>query len=130
MNDQEIEVQDLTEIQIKALEVFESQGANVTAACKAVGISRQTFYHWSDNSDTYKRKVHEIRESMIDFAESSLKKQIKDGNTSATIFFLKTIGKSRGYIERQEIKHSGGIESDVPDTVKDTMARIEAKLGK
>ena len=52
---------------------------------------------------------------MIDFAESSLYKQIKDGNTSATIFFLKTQAKRRGYIEKQEIEHSGVInfESEV-----------------
>ena len=40
---------------------------------------------------------------VLDFAESQLHKQILDGSTTATIFLLKTKGKSRGYIERQEI---------------------------
>jgi len=29
---------------------------------------------------------------------------VKEGNPAATIFFLKTKGKKRGYIERQEIE--------------------------
>jgi hypothetical protein len=47
--------------------------------------------------------VEELSEVAIDFAESHLHKLIKDGNPAATIFFLKTKGKGRGYIERQEI---------------------------
>ena len=38
-------------------------------------------------------------------AESQLHKQILKGNTSATIFYLKTKGKNRGYVERHE--HTG-----------------------
>jgi hypothetical protein len=49
----------------------------------------------------------------LDFAESQLHKQVKEGNTTATIFLLKTKGKKRGYIERQEIQMDGAIESKV-----------------
>ncbi len=45
----------------------------------------------------------------MDFAESQLYKQIKEGSTAATIFYLKTKGKKRGYIERQEIEHNGSV---------------------
>ena len=44
----------------------------------------------------------------FDFAESELMKLIKDGNVAATIFFLKTQGKARGYIERQEVTGADG----------------------
>jgi hypothetical protein len=74
----------------------------VTAACKVVGISRQTHYNWLEDPE-YKKAVGEIGDVALDFAESHLHKLIKDGNPAATIFYLKTKGKERGYVERQEI---------------------------
>jgi hypothetical protein len=35
-------------------------------------------------------------------------KLIKEGNVAATIFYLKTQGKQRGYIERQEVTGADG----------------------
>jgi len=75
----------------------------VSTACKAVDISRQTHYRWMREDDEYKTAVEELSEVAVDFAESHLHKLIRDGNPAATIFFLKTKGKNRGYVERQEI---------------------------
>lgn len=72
----------------------------VTAACKVVGISRQTHYNWLKEDEDYRQKVEAIPEVVLDFAENQLYKAIKNGNITATIFFLKTRGKDRGYIER------------------------------
>lgn len=90
----------------------------VTAACKQVGIGRTQFYEWVKNDPEFAAKVDEIREVTLDFAESSLYQQIKKGNTAATIFLLKTKGKGRGYIERQEF-----------DLGTDNHFRVEVNLG-
>ena len=37
--------------------------------------------------------------------------QITNDNPTSTIFYLKTKGKKRGYIEQQILEHKGGIES-------------------
>ena len=74
----------------------------VTTACKTVGISRQTHYNWLNDPD-YAAAIEDVSEVAVDFAESHLHKLIKEGNPAATIFFLKTKGKNRGYVERQEI---------------------------
>jgi hypothetical protein len=78
----------------------------VTVACKQVGIDRTTHYRWLKEDEEYKESVEEISDVALDFAESQLHKQIKDGNVAATIFFLKTQGKKRGYIEKQQLEHS------------------------
>lgn len=75
----------------------------VTDAAKKVGIDRKTHYRWYNEDPKYKAAVDNIGESVLDMAESSLFKQVKQKNTAATIFYLKTKGKRRGYIEKQEI---------------------------
>ena len=79
----------------------------VTTACKSVGIHRSTHYEWMKTDADYSKAVKAVEDRTLDFAESHLHKLIKDGNPAATIFFLKTKGKGRGYIEKQEIKIEG-----------------------
>ncbi len=89
------------------IEAMEKALGIVTSACKAVGISRETHYRWMREDNAYKVAINDVEDIALDFAESSLHKQIKDGSTAATIFYLKTKGKKRGYIERQEIENTG-----------------------
>lgn len=78
----------------------------VTIACKEVGISRQTHYDWYNKDEAYHRAVDDISDVALDFAESMLHKQIQDRDTTATIFYLKTKGKRRGYVEKSEVDHN------------------------
>lgn len=91
------------------LEALEKSLGVVTTAANIVGITRKTHYDWLQKDPKYAQSVADIENVTLDFAESQLHKQVKSGNTSATIFLLKTKGKKRGYIERQEITHQGGI---------------------
>ncbi len=101
---------DLTEIERRIvrnkenlLSALENTLGVVSTACKKCSISRKTFYEYKKNDKDFANAVDDISEICLDFAESQLFKQIKDGNTTATIFFLKTKGKKRGYIERMEM---------------------------
>ena len=92
-----------TDIQKRSMiEALEKSLGIVTTACKSVGISRETHYRWMRDDEKYKEEVNGIADIALDFAESQLHKQIKDGEVSSTIFYLKTKGKKRGYIERTE----------------------------
>lgn len=85
------------------LEALEKSLGVVTTACAHTGVARRTFYNWMREDDDFAEKVRELEEVALDFAESQLHKKIKDGDTAATIFYLKTKGKKRGYIERAEL---------------------------
>jgi len=90
------------------LEALEKSLGIVTTACKIVGISRQTFYTYVQDDEDFAKAVKDIDDIVLDFAESQLHKQIRDNNTASTIFYLKTKGKRRGYIERQEVTGADG----------------------
>ena len=92
---------------LKALE--KSLGV-VTVACKQADVPRSTYYKWLNEDEDFAKAVKDIENIALDFGESQLHKQIGDGNTSATIFFLKTKGKKRGYIERNELDLTSGDE--------------------
>jgi hypothetical protein len=96
--------QERTETHKKAMIVaLEKSLGIVTTACKEVGISRPTHYNWMEVDNDYRNEVESIGDVALDFAESQLHKQIKGGNTAGTIFYLKTKGKKRGYVERTEV---------------------------
>lgn len=91
-------------IQKKAMiEALEKSLGVVTTAAKSVGIDRSTHYKWYEKDAGYKAAVDSIADIALDFAESQLHKQIQNGEVSSTIFYLKTKGKKRGYVERTEI---------------------------
>jgi hypothetical protein len=85
------------------LEALEKSLGVVTTAVKLAGISRSVFYKWLKEDKDFEKKAKEIDNITLDFAETQLHRQIKDGNTSATIFYLKCRGKKRGYYEKQQI---------------------------
>jgi hypothetical protein len=88
------------------LEALELSLGIVSTASKKANVGRTQHYEWLKEDPQYKAAVEAIQESVIDFAESHLYKLIKEGNPAANIFYLKTKGKNRGYIERQEIEVS------------------------
>tara|TARA_R110002126_G_scaffold91137_1_gene216997 strand:+ start:120 stop:533 length:414 start_codon:yes stop_codon:yes gene_type:complete len=90
----------------RVIEALEKSLGVITTACKIADISRTQFYNWLKDDEDFAKKVLDIENVTLDFVESQLHKQIKENSTAATIFFLKTKGKKRGYIERQEIDHT------------------------
>jgi hypothetical protein len=81
------------------LTILENKAGNITKACKAINIDRGTFYYWMAEDIEFHGRYLEVREALIDFAESTLLTLIKDKQPAATIFFLKTQAKHRGYTE-------------------------------
>ena len=99
-----------TKNKIAMLEALEKTLGVVTTAANIVGVDRTTHYVWMDTDEDYRLAVRDIDDVAIDFAESHLHKQIKKGNTPATVFYLKTKGKRRGYVEKTELDIAGEIK--------------------
>ena len=76
----------------------------VTQACTSAGVCRETYYTYYHNDPVFKKRIDDIQNIALDFVEGALFKQINKGEISSTIFYLKTKGKSRGFVERTEVE--------------------------
>jgi hypothetical protein len=98
---------------------FKESFGSISKACEAVDVSRTTFYNWINDHQEFADKIEALRESFIDHVESKLFEKVNgvtigkviDGelkvydqppSDNAILFYLKTKGKKRGYIERTE----------------------------
>lgn len=86
----------------KIIQIYEKKGCNITATCAALGISRKTFYEWKEKKKKLAEGLEAAEEAIIDFAESKLVEHINNDDVQALIFFLRTKGKKRGYVEKTE----------------------------
>lgn len=112
------------------LEALEKSLGIVTTACKQVGIDRTTFYRYIDDDEDFQMQVQDLENVALDFAESQLHQRIKSGSDTAIIFYLKTKGKKRGYIERVELGGADGkdlaLNLVVPDKDSETQKLLKA----
>ena len=95
----------------------------LTLAAHKAGVSYSTVNRYARDYPAVQQAVLEAKESMLDFAEGKLFEKISKGDTASIIFFLKTKGKARGYIERYE--HTG--EDGKPMETKITVVSENAK---
>ena len=82
---------------LRMLSALEKTLGIVTGALKIAEVGRTTYYEWMKHDEVFNAKVKAMDNLVLDFAESSLMKQIKEGNHSSTQFLLKNKGKGRGY---------------------------------
>ena len=110
------------------LRLFPNKACNISETCKSINVDRKTYYKWIAADEDFKEKVDYIQESFIDMAESQLLKMITgytdsyerayrekgvlkteivnkrvSPDNTCLIFFLKTKGKERGYIESNKM---------------------------
>ena len=99
------------------IKLYAKKACNITETCRCCNIDRQTYYNWREKDKEFDAELKHVEEGLIDFAETQLVKNIKDGKETSLIFFLKCKGKKRGYIEKQEIEHSGNVGVVIEDDV-------------
>jgi hypothetical protein len=119
-----------------------------------VGINRTTYYVYYNEDEAFKDSIDEIAESALDFVESKLFQRIEgvetieekafsyEGevkiqeikkqyppDTTAIIFYLKTKGKKRGYIETQEVVNKNApidpFEGKTEEEIDEMLREIE-----
>ena len=73
-------------------------------------ITKQGLRKRVKNSEYLTEILNDENEAMLDYAEAKLFQNIKDGDKTSLIFYLKCKGKERGYIERSEFIGKQNVE--------------------
>ena len=66
----------LSDNQIKFINTYAVNYCNVSQSCVKAGISRQTFYRWKEDSDSFAEALDQAREGLKDRVESEIHKHI------------------------------------------------------
>lgn len=83
----------------KIEEALRACGVCKTHAAKMLGVSLNALCGRIKSSKHLTEVFDEVKAETTDLAESSLIQLIREKNVAATIWYLKTIGKDRGYTE-------------------------------
>jgi hypothetical protein len=81
------------------LEALEGVLGIASTACHQVNVPYKRYKKWLQTDPEFKRAAEAITDVTIDYVETQLFRQIQDGNTQATMFYLRTKAKHRGYAE-------------------------------
>lgn len=83
-----------------------------TLAARRLGCDHKTVQRYIREYESVAQALREEREAVTDAAELALYKAIQDGQPWAVCFYLKTQGRERGYVEKQQLEHSGRVTID------------------
>jgi len=89
-------------IETLELAIWDAYGI-VTRAAERVGMGREALHRRISKSARLRAAVQSARERLVDAAEDGLAYSIEKREPWAIALALKTLGKSRGYVERQEL---------------------------
>lgn len=90
-----------------------AQAAAVLSSSIGEKITRQAIWRRVKRSKKLQQAQLDAREQIIDLAESVVTKALLDGNWKVAVNVLKTLGKERGYCERQELTGGNGPPIEV-----------------
>jgi hypothetical protein len=81
---------------------------NLAGIALAAGVSRQAVHKFIRSDPGLSALLDAERERVLDLVEHSLVQRAMAGEAWAVCFYLKTQGKRRGYVERQELTGAEG----------------------
>ena len=90
-----------------------ASGGMQSPAAAMLRVSQSAISQRISKSPFLQEIVAEIKEELTDIAETKLKEHILAGNLTACIFYLKTVGKERGYNEKSELDINANVRGGV-----------------
>lgn len=86
------------------IEALKATKGMVYLAAERVGCEADTIYNRAKKSKAVAEVIRAERGKVVDTSELRLFTAILNGEAWAVLFSLRTLGKDRGYVERQEVQ--------------------------
>ena len=112
--------------------LLRKHAGNMAAVGRAYGVRRQSVRDYLETRPDLRALADEYREAVVDDAEEGLTACVRRHEPWAITLALKTLGKSRGYVERQEVSGPGGGPVEVHEIVvrtREEAAQVLRALG-
>lgn len=103
-------------------EVLRRHAGLVSPAARALNVDRETLYNRIAKSPMLQQARATAIETVKDMAEGNVFRGIQNGDQKDTHFFLRTMGRDRGYVSSSEVSGPDGGE------IKIVISPREAKL--
>jgi len=97
----------------QVIQAIQDTGGIKDKIARNLGCHRHTVDNYIERYPTVARAYKAEREKVLDLAESRLFKKLEDGFWPAIRYYLSTLGKDRGYVQRQEIDEIGDLRIKV-----------------
>lgn len=116
----------------RIIEALKECNGLLTLAARKAGVTYRTIKRYADEYPTVAEAYKESKETMLDVAEGKLYQAIGKGESWAICFYLKTQGKQRGYVERQEFTGKDGnplqmVFKDVDPETKKMLSELKVE---
>jgi transposase-like protein len=102
----------------QVVEALKQHDGIISDSASALGCTQQTIRNYRKRYASVAQAIHDGRESLVDQAEGVICKSLDSENENtalrAAMFILKTMGKRRGWVERQEFS---GVEGQPQEVV-------------
>jgi len=117
MNQRKNKLTNLTKKQ-KFLEALKLTKCNISKSCKAINISRVTYYEWIKKYPKFAQEVQEIEDSLTDRIENALFRKAELGHQRAIEFYL---------TNRKKDKYSNTVKKELTGANKEPLNIIIEK---
>lgn len=101
----------------KVIEALKATRGMVALAAEKLECDRNTIYNYIEQYPEIREVVDAQRDKVIDIAELKLEEAVRNGQPWAIAFTLKTIGKKRGYTEKEDDNAREGQQTTEPTTI-------------
>jgi len=92
----------------KLIEAISGTGGIITTIAQKLECDWHTAKTWIMKTPTAKQAWEDERNKIVDLAEQTVLKAMKEGDAGTARWVLGTLGKDRGWVERREVTGADG----------------------